>query len=73
MTILKIVKTEHYRKFHEKFVPWSLVVGTIFKGKQKRKGNDLIEFKGRKIYVLCKQDGKRRMLKVINAKKEGLK
>jgi len=69
MTTLKIVKTAHFKKFHERFVPWSLVVETIFTGKQKRKGKDLIEFRGRKIYVFCKRDRERNMLKVINAKR----
>lgn len=69
MTTLKIVKTMHYRRFHERFVPWSLVVETIFTGKQKRKGKDFIEFRGRNLYVFCKRDKKRNLLKVINAKK----
>ena len=70
MTTLKIVKTIHYKKFHERFVPWSLVVETIFTGKQKGKGKDFIEFRGRKTQILCKKDKKRNSLKVINAKKE---
>ncbi len=70
MTTLKIVKTAHYKKFHERFVPWSLVVETIFTGKQKKKGKDFIEFRGRKTQILCKKDKKRNLLKVINAKKE---
>jgi hypothetical protein len=71
MTTLRIVKTAHYKKFHERFVPWSSVVETIFTGKQRKKGKDFIEFRGRKLYVLCKRDKKRHLLKVINAKKEG--
>ncbi|MFH1587394.1 MAG: hypothetical protein ABID38_06050 [Candidatus Diapherotrites archaeon] len=70
MTTLKIVKTTHYKKYHKRFIPWSLVIGTIFTGKQKRKGKDFIEFKGKKVYVLCKRDKKRNILKVINAKRE---
>lgn len=70
MTTLKIVKTAHYRGFHERFVPWSLVVETIFTGRQKKKGKDFIEFKGRRVYVFCKKDRTRNLLKVINAKKE---
>lgn len=69
MTTLKIVKTTHYRKFHERFVPWSLVVETIFTGKQKKKGKNFIEFKGRKTKVFCMKDKSRNLLKVINAKK----
>ncbi|HIH21372.1 MAG: hypothetical protein J4478_00530 [Candidatus Diapherotrites archaeon] len=69
MTTLKIVKTAHFQKYHERFVPWSLVVETIFTGRQKRKGHDFIEFKGRSIYVFCKQDRARGVLKVINAKR----
>lgn len=70
MTTLKIVKTTHYKRFHERLVPWSLVVETIFTGKQRRKGKDFIEFKGRKIYVFCKRDEARNVLKVIDAKRE---
>ncbi len=70
MTAMRIAKTDHYKRFHERFVPWSLVVETIFTGKQKRKGKGFVEFKGRKIYVFCKKDNARNMLKVINAKRE---
>jgi len=70
MTTLRIVKTTHYRKFHEKFIPWSLVVETIFTGKQKRKGRDFIEFKGKRTYVFCRMDKTNNVLKVINAKKK---
>lgn len=73
MTILKIVKTQHFKEEHQKFISWSLVVETIFTGKQKRKGKYFIEFKGKQIYVLCKEDKKRNILKVINAKKERIK
>ena len=69
MTTYRIVKTAHYKKFHEKQVPWSLVVETIFTGKQKIKGKEFIEFRGRKTQVLCKRS-QERLLKVINAKKE---
>lgn len=70
MTTWKIVKTLHYKKFHERFIPWSLVVQTIFTGKQKKKGRDFIEFKGKNVYVFCKRDKNRNVLKVINAKRK---
>lgn len=71
MTTLKIVKTFHFKRHHERFIEWSLVVETIFTGKQKRKGENIIEFKSRggRVYVLCSLDKKHNILRVINAKK----
>jgi hypothetical protein len=56
MTTLKIIRTMHYKKYHERSIPWSLVIETIFTGKQRKKGNGFIEFKGRNVYVFCKHE-----------------
>lgn len=68
MDNLKIIKTRHYKLFHERYVPWSLVVTTIYTAKKTRKGKDIFEFKSNNIYILCKKENN--ILKVINAKRK---
>ncbi len=62
-----IRKTEHYKRYHQKDVPWSVVINTIFTIKPKRKGKDIFEYKSENFYVLCIREGD--VLKVINAKR----
>lgn len=61
-----ITKTLHYKKYHQRDVPWSVVVNTILTTKPKRKGKNIFEYKSKRFYVLCIRQ--RDMLKVINAK-----
>lgn len=63
----KTKKTDHYKKYHEKEVPWHVVLKIIFTAKRKKKGNNFIEFKSKTYYVLGKID--KGILKIINAKK----
>lgn len=63
----KIVKSWHYKTFHEKEVQWSLVLQIISTAKRRIKAKNIVEFKTKKHYVLGKiEKGK---LKIINAKK----
>ena len=61
-----IRKTDHYKRYHEKQVPWSKVVEIILNTKSKRKKGNKIEMENG-YYVLCgiKND----ILYVINAKR----
>ncbi len=72
---INVRQSRHYKEKHEKSVPWSLVVKVIFTGKQKRKGENIIEFTSRSkkqiIYVLCREEGED--LIVINAKRKRLR
>ena len=68
MDKLKITKTRHYKLFHEKYVPWDLVISTIFTAKKTGKGRNFFEFKSNNIYILCKKEDN--ILKVINAKRK---
>ncbi|MBU2589985.1 MAG: hypothetical protein KKA65_01825 [Nanoarchaeota archaeon] len=68
MEQLNIIGTEHYKRFHEKDVPWEQVLRIIFTTKSKKKGKNIFEFKNKKFYVLCCKEGDN--LKVINAKKQ---
>lgn len=68
MDNLKIIKTKHYKLFHEKDIPWSLVVNTVYTTKKKKKSKNIFEFKSRGVHVLCKKEDN--ILKVINAKRK---
>jgi len=65
----EIKKTEHYKREHEKDVPWSKVVEVIITSKQKKKREDKIEIYNEKYYILCEL--KDQILYVINAKLRG--
>lgn len=67
MREINIKKTSHYRKYHEKNVPWSKVLMTIFTAKKKTKSKDIFEYKSDTFYVLCKRE--KDVLMVINAKR----
>ncbi|MEK6852401.1 MAG: hypothetical protein AABX59_00835 [Nanoarchaeota archaeon] len=64
---LNVVKSKHYIRNHERYVPWAAVLRVIFTAKKKRKGRDIFEYKSKSFYVLCKREGD--TLKVINAKR----
>jgi len=66
MYIKSIKKSEHYKKEHEKHVPWSEVIKVILTTKQRRKKGNKIEIKTDKYYLLCEL--KEQTLWVINAK-----
>ena len=61
-----IRKTEHYKEYHEKDVPWSKVIEIILTTKNPRKKGDKIEIKTKNYYILCQL--KNNILWIINAK-----
>lgn len=65
----EIKKTKHYIEEHEQNVPWSEVIGIIFKSSKyiKKKGNKF-EINTEKYYVLMEL--KNKVLYVINAKRK---
>ena len=66
MYFKEIRKTDHYKRYHEKQVPWSKAVEIILNTKSKRKKGNKIEMENG-YYILCEiKDG---ILYVINAKR----
>ena len=60
-----IRKTDHYKLYHEKEVPWNKVLEIILNTKSKRKKGDKVEIKNG-YYILCEM--RNNVLYVINAK-----
>lgn len=61
-----IRKTDHYKLYHEKQVPWNKVIEIILNTKSKRKKGNKVEIKNG-YYILCEiRDD---ILYVINAKR----
>ena len=68
MRFKSIRKTEHYKEYHEKDVPWSEVIELILTTKNPRRREDnKIEIKNKTRYVLCRLGNN--ILWVINAKR----
>lgn len=61
-----IRKTEHYKEYHEKDVPWSKVIEIILTTKNPRKKGNKIEIKTKNYYIL--RQLKDNILWIINAK-----
>jgi len=61
-----IRRTQHYIEYHEREVPWHVVVEIILTTKNKRKKGKKIEIETEKHHVLCEL--KENILWVINAK-----
>ena len=70
---MKIVKSRHYKLYHEGDFPWDEVVEVILTTKKQRIGKSLFRFvrrsKRREVYILARYDSEKDELKVINAKR----
>lgn len=61
----EILKTSHYKDFHESSFPWSKVIEIILTNKNPRRKGDRIQFETTQYVLGYVQDKK---LRIINAK-----